>query len=52
MKRNRIHFRPTHTSDMTFDDFYDEISRDWQRKARALQTRRWRALKHEMKGGY
>jgi hypothetical protein len=33
-----------------FDDLYYEISRDWQHKAEALQTRRWRALKHEIKG--
>lgn len=30
------------------DDFYDEISRDWQLRARKLQDRRWRALKHHM----
>lgn len=51
MKRNRLHFRPTKNSDLTFEDLYDEISHDWEQKAEALQTRRWRALKREMRGG-
>lgn len=50
MKRLRIHIKPTRVSDLTFDEFYDEISRDWQHKAEALQIRRWRNLKRAMKG--
>lgn len=52
MGRNRVISRPIKTSDITFDELYDEISADWPRRAQALQVRRWRALKREMKGGY
>jgi hypothetical protein len=51
MKRNRLYFRPTKNSDLTFETLYDEISRDRRQKAEALQVRRWRALKREMRGG-
>ena len=51
MSRSSILSRPTKNSDLTFEELYDEISRDWPRKAEALQVRRWRALKHEIKGG-
>jgi len=50
MSRNRILFRPTKNSELTFDELYADISHDWQRKAEALQARRWHALKREMKG--
>lgn len=46
MKRLHILARPTRTDDLSFEDFYDEISRDWEYKARKLQARRWRALSH------
>ncbi|HEX7633172.1 MAG TPA: hypothetical protein VF401_02490 [Candidatus Saccharimonadales bacterium] len=52
MSRNQVHIQTgMYTSDLSFDDMYYELSHDWQRKARALQTRRWRALKREMRGG-
>jgi len=50
MKRIRVQGVPTKEASTAFDDLYYEISRDWQHKAEALQTRRWRALKHEIKG--
>lgn len=39
------HSTQTHT---ITDDFYAEISRDWEDRARKLQARRWRALKDHM----
>lgn len=51
MSRIRLHFRQSKNSDVMFDDMYYELSGDWKRKADALQVRRWRALKREMKGG-
>lgn len=50
MKKQRLLTKPTRTSDLTFDELYDEISDDWSYKARQLQTRRWRKLKREIKG--
>jgi len=50
MKRSQIITKPTKISDITFDDLYDEISHDWQLRARRLQARRWRTLKHSIKG--
>jgi hypothetical protein len=29
---------------LTFESWYDEITRDWQRKAEALQARRWQIV--------
>ena len=54
MSRDHIHFQPAKNADIdtSFDDMYYDISRDRRRKAKALQIRRWRALKHEVKGGY
>ena len=51
MSRNSILNQPIKNSDLTFEDFYDDIRRDWPSKAKALQARRWRALKREVKGG-
>lgn len=45
-----MHPRHTHIGEMTFDDLYDEISSDWEEKARKLQVRRWRALNREARG--
>lgn len=36
---------------LVLEDPYDKQSRTWQRKARALQTRRWQALKRAIKQG-
>lgn len=52
MKKTRIVTKTTKISDLTFDDIYDEISQDWQYRAKQLQIRRWRMLKRAMKGGH
>ncbi len=39
---------PMHLSDLTFEDLYLDISDNWQEKARKLQVRRWRKLRHQM----
>lgn len=51
VKRERIHFMPTKNSDINYEEIEDETTHDWRRKAEALQARRWRAIKREMKGG-
>ena len=51
MKKTRIHSIPAVlNSSIAFDDLYDEISSDWQHKAETLQVRRWRKLRHEIRG--
>lgn len=51
MRKVHILTTPIKATDLTFaDEFEDEITQPWQQKARALQTRRWRALKRSMKG--
>lgn len=42
---------PARLSDADFDELYEEISNNWQERARKLRIRRWRALKHEISGG-
>ena len=49
MSRKHIITRPIKNQDIRFEDLYDELSQDWEDKARALQARRWRALKHDIK---
>jgi len=50
MKGTPIDSIPTRASSTAFEGLYDEISRDWQRKAEALQIRRWQKLRHESRG--
>jgi len=50
MNRTRMNVMPAKIGDLDFDSLYYEISHDWRRKAEALQSRRWRRLKHEMRG--
>lgn len=50
MKKMRILSTPLKVSDLTYDELLEEISRDWRTKSKALQARRWRALKREIKG--
>lgn len=50
MVRQRILKKPTKINELIFEYLYDEISHDWQSKARRLQARRWRLLKHDIKG--
>lgn len=47
MSRVRVLTKPQKVKDLNdFDEFYDEIRRDWQRKAEQLRVRRLRKLKH------
>jgi hypothetical protein len=46
MTKLHIINRPIKTSEVAFKDFYDDISKDWPEKARQLQTRRWRLIRH------
>lgn len=45
MKRLIVISRPTKLSNITFEGLYDDISRDWEYRARRLRARRWRMLK-------
>lgn len=38
--------RPTRTSDLTFEDLYNDLEATRDLKIRALQARRMRSLKH------
>jgi hypothetical protein len=49
MKITRTHFMPKRFSSIDFEDFSDQINQDLQRKADALQARRWRKLNREMR---
>ena len=40
--------QPTRLSDLTVDDLEDDTNYAWRDKARKLQTRRWRRLKHQL----
>lgn len=48
--KKRVRVGSTKNPNISFEEFYDDISHDWHRKARALQVRRWRILKREIKG--
>jgi len=50
MKKQRVVSHSTKVNELTFDDLYEEISKNWQDKAERLQARRWHRLKHEIKG--
>ena len=50
--KNRILSRPTKLLDFDVEDFYLEISKDWERRAKALQTRRWEKIKHRERQGF
>lgn len=40
--------RPTRLSDMSFDDWDGDQDDSWRDKARQLQARRWRKIKHQL----
>ena len=50
MKRTNIINKPIKISDLTFEELYQKVSKDWEIKAQRLQARRWRILRHEIKG--
>ncbi len=39
---------PVRTTDLTFEDFYDDHATNWYEKAQKLQARRWRKIKHQL----
>jgi len=40
--------QPTRLSDLTLDDLDEEDDLVWRDKARRLQARRWRKIKHQL----
>jgi hypothetical protein len=48
MTKFKILTKPTRLSDLSFDDLYDDISSDWELKAKRMQKRRWNKLREEM----
>lgn len=48
MRRMKILTTPTQVENLPFEDLYENITSDWQLKARRLQARRWRRLKHQL----
>lgn len=47
MKKPRKHLLlPVNAEDfdLEFDDFYENLARNWEQKARKLQARRWRKM--------
>ena len=48
VKGHRIVSQPISSSALTFDDLFEEISDRWQEKAKRLQIRRWRKIKHQL----
>lgn len=52
MSKERILHVPAKVADVSYADLYDTISDHWERKAEALQVRRWRALKRAVRGSH
>lgn len=48
MKRHKILIQPTRVSELSFEELYDGITKDWEDKAHKLQIRRWRRLKQQL----
>lgn len=48
IKKYYILTQPARLSDLTLDDLEDDENYAWRDKARKLQTRRWRKLKHQL----
>lgn len=49
-ERQRKHLvvgKPISVSSISFDELYEDISDHWMEKARRLQARRWRKIKHQ-----
>jgi hypothetical protein len=47
--KNTIINRPTRAEELSFEDFYAEISEAWERRAKELQARRWAKIKQKQK---
>lgn len=48
VKKYYILTQPSRLSDLKLDDLDDDANYAWRDKARKLQSRRWRRLKHEL----
>jgi len=48
IKRFYILTRPTQISNLSLDDLEDVDDYNWKNKARRLQARRWRKIKHQL----
>jgi hypothetical protein len=51
MKKNHVLRKTIKVTDLNFDDDFDS-NQAVESKARAIQVRRWRELKRDMRGGY
>lgn len=47
-RHSKVINKPVALSSLTFDDLFDEFSDNWEGKAKKLQVRRWRQLKHQL----
>jgi len=46
-KNHRVVSSPAQVGNLRFEDLYNEISDHWEDKARRLQARRWRKIRHQ-----
>lgn len=48
MRRQHITIKNIRSQDVydSWDELYDEISAEWQQKAKRMQMRRWHKLRH------
>ena len=49
--KNKIIGRPVKLREISFDELYEDFSRDWQYRAQRLQARRWHMLRHKFING-
>lgn len=49
MKKKSLISKPIETNTLTFDDLYEDISKNWELKSKQLQERRWKVMKRAMK---
>lgn len=49
MKKKPVITKPTDPHIIKFDDLYEELTKNWELKAKQLQDRRWRQMKRAMK---
>lgn len=45
-RHGKVISKPVALSSLTFDDLFDDS--DWEDKAKKLQIRRWKHLKHQL----
>jgi hypothetical protein len=49
MKKKSLISKPIETNTLTFDDLYEDFSKNWELKSKQLQERRWKVMKRAMK---